>query len=162
MQTFLEIVRESLASINNPHFYNEERGFQGELVAEIRKRLPEIETEGVIVQQEYQKRMKDHGFKIRPDLIVHIPFEQADFVNRQEGNFFVIELKHNATKKEALADFLKLSRMCALLNYPLGIFINIDSSSTYLNEFKEKEKHKLHAFAVKNEDGIVEIIENAT
>jgi len=93
MDEILNIIRDSLSSIDNPHFYNTELGFQGELVAEIRKRLPELEIDGAIVQQEYQKRMKDHGFRIRPDIIIHIPFEQTSFNSRQEGNFLVIELK---------------------------------------------------------------------
>lgn len=160
MNEFLNIIRESLDSITNPHFYKTERGFQGELISEIRQRLPELEIDGVVVEQEYQKRMKDHGFRIRPDILIHIPFEQAALNSRREGNFVVIELKQNATKAEALADYSNLSSMCSALNYPLAIFINIGASCTYLSDYANADKVNIHAFGVRLSDGHVEIVEN--
>lgn len=100
MEGLLNIIRESLSSIVNPHFFKTERGFQGELNSELRQRLPSLEIDGAIVEQEYQKRMREHGFRIRPDIIIHIPFEQSELNSRKEGNFVVIELKKTRLKKK--------------------------------------------------------------
>lgn len=160
MINILKAISESLASINNPRFYETERGFQGELGAELRKRLSDFEIDGAIVEQEYQKRMRDHGIRIRPDIIIHIPFEGSGLADRTEGNFVVIELKHQASKEEAIADFQKLSDMCEALNYPLGVFINIASSKTYFDKYNGKLKERLHSFAVQIVDGVVTQINN--
>ena len=53
----------------------------------------------IIVKQEYQKRMKEHGFRIRPNIIIHVPFKNTGFASRHEGNFVVIELKHRVTER---------------------------------------------------------------
>ena len=64
--------------ITEPRFFATERGFQGELLAELRARLHEAYFPGdPVVEQEYQKRMREHDIRIRPDLIVHIPFERG-------------------------------------------------------------------------------------
>jgi hypothetical protein len=159
MDEILEIIKASLSSIANPRFYETERGFQGELVGELRNRLPEIELEKTIVEQEYQKRIKDHGFKIRPDIIIHIPFKNSHFTSRREGNFVVIELKHRATENEALADYERLSSMCDVLGYPLGVFINIDSDETYIGKFQGPHMERLRSFSVHLENSQVILAE---
>ncbi len=148
MDNILIAIRESLQAISNPHFYSDERAYQGELIAELRNRLNDMEIDdGALVQQEYQKRMKDHGFNIRPDIIIHIPFEDAGFATRDEGNFVVFELKRHATEAAALGDYEKLSSMCEILNYPLGVFINIDASETYFDSFEGDMKQRLKSFS---------------
>lgn len=148
MGAILQAIHDSLLGVTNQRFFNTERGFQGEFSSELRNKLPTLELEGAIVEQEYQKRQRHHGFNIRPDIIVHIPFENSGLSERNEGNFVVIELKHNASREEALEDYAKLSSMCELLNYPLGVFINIASNKTYLDEFEGGFKDRLCAFAV--------------
>ena len=158
MDEIIGMIRESLLAITNPHFYGTELGFQGELLSEIRARLPRLELDGAVVQQEYQKRLKVHGFRIRPEIIIHIPFEQSEFRQRAEGNFVVIELKLESTGPDALVDYEKLSSMCKLLDYPLAIFININSTETFYDDL-DIEKDRIHAFAVKIESGQVLLIE---
>lgn len=149
MEALIEVIRDSLSAIRNPRFYETERGFQGELLSELRSRLPSLELNGAIVEQEYQKRIKDHGFTIRPDLIIHVPFEGSDYVNRSEGNFVVFELKLRSNRINARNDYINLSQMCDVLGYPLAVFINIDSDETFFEECKGLCHGTFQAFAVK-------------
>ncbi len=157
MNDLLNIVRESLIAISHPRYYKTERGFQGEFLAELKQRLPSLQWEGAIVEQEYQKRMPDHGIRIRPDIIVHVPFESGRTISRSEGNFVVFELKLNADAKDALQDYENLSSMCEVLGYPLGVFINISATSAHLNQYHGPHKEKLHAFAVRLHGNQVEV-----
>src|SRR5215469_14629161 len=64
---FLIMLSQSLESIREPRFFQTERGYQGELLAELRKRLRDVALPGdPVVEQEYQKRIPDHEIKIRP------------------------------------------------------------------------------------------------
>jgi hypothetical protein len=56
-----------------------------------------------VVQQEYQKRLNRHGIRIRPDIIMQIPFGRGLAEQRDEANFVAIELKRMATEKRASA-----------------------------------------------------------
>lgn len=144
----LEAVRESLLEIIHPRFYETERGFQGQLVSNLNARLEEIGLGNIIVEEEYPKVFKQHGLKIRPDVIIHVPFEGSGLENRREGNFVVFELKRDATQEDAFHDFDKLEQMGNKLNYPLGIFVNIASGETYLENYEKKANIELHSFAV--------------
>lgn len=131
-ERFVQMLTESLASIRESRLLKSERGYQGELLAELKKRLNSASFPGdPIVEQEYQKRFREHGITIRPDLIVHVPFDRGTTGTRAEGNFVAIELKRRATRDEALGDFQSLEAMCGKLGYPLTIFINIDAPDTY-------------------------------
>ena len=66
MNELLTIVRESLLAVSCPRYYETERGFQGALLAELNSRLPSLQLADAIVEQEYQKRMPEHGIRIRP------------------------------------------------------------------------------------------------
>ena len=148
MDKLLSIVKESMEAIRNPRFYKTERGYQGAFLAELSRRLPTLSWEGAIIEQEYQKRIPSHGLNIRPDIIIHVPFEEGRHNSRKEGNFVVFELKLNTTMEEAMQDYSNLSSMCEMLDYPLAIFINIGSGSTYLKEFQGAHKERIHAFSV--------------
>jgi len=148
MDRLLNIVKESLAAVDNPRFYETERGFQGAFLAELNRRLPSLRWDGAIIEQEYQKRISLYALKIRPDIIIHVPFKEGHHNSRKEGNFVVFELKLNATVEEAMKDYSDLSSMCEVLDYPLGIFINIGSDNAYLKEFQGAHKERLHAFSV--------------
>ncbi len=50
-----------------------------------------------IVEQEYQKQADLHGMTIRPDIIIHDPFNPTRHHVRTEGNLAVVELKLRAT-----------------------------------------------------------------
>jgi hypothetical protein len=67
----------------HPHFYEDERGFQGALYAELYRRLGEMAMlNGAILREEYQKRLGEHGLTIRPDIILHEPFNPARHQSR--------------------------------------------------------------------------------
>lgn len=149
---FLDVIRESLVAITHPRFYETERGFQGQLVSNLNARLEEIGLGRAIVEEEYQKVIELHNLKIRPDVIIHIPFEGSGLENRQQGNFVAFEFKLRATQKDAFEDFEKLEQMKEHLGYPLGIFINIHSSESYLENYTKRTDIELHSFAV-NLDG---------
>lgn len=136
MEKLLKVIRESLAAIDNPRFYHTERGYQGAFTAELSQRMPSLNLDGAIIEDEYQKRIPYHGLKIRPDIIIHIPFEKGQHKARREGNFVAFELKLNATKKKAMKDYEDLSSLCEVLDYPLGVFINIASNKAFLDEYE--------------------------
>jgi hypothetical protein len=156
MNAILHAFRESLLAVSHPRFFETERGFQGQLLVELNSRL---QCEGSVVEQEYQKRMRDHGLTIRPDIIAHVPFDPELHRSRREGNFVVVELKLRADQEAAFEDFGNLALMCAKLDYPLGIFVNIDSDATHLEQFDGDLKSRLHAFAVRLVDRRVAIYE---
>lgn len=75
-----------LTSIKQPRFNETERGFQGEFLALLRETLPEVGLPGdAIVEQEYQKRIREHGITLRSDISVHIPAPVGG--NRRRNNF---------------------------------------------------------------------------
>lgn len=129
---FLALLEQALQSIREKVLYGDERGFQGALLHELNARLGYgVLPNDPIIQQEYQKRFRDHGIKIRPDIIVHIPFERGRAEGRDEGNFAAIELKRRATAKRAEHAFASLALMKRILRYPLTVFINLDSKETH-------------------------------
>jgi hypothetical protein len=151
---FLEILSECLESIREPRLFSSERGYQGELLAELKKRLRTAAFPGdPIVEQEYQKRLRSHGITIRPDLIVHVPFDRGTTRNRAEGNFVAIELKRRSTEEEALADFRSLEIIKEKLAYPLTVFVNIDAASTFAEVCPESIAKQTVCFSVQLKDG---------
>jgi len=127
-EEMLKLVLDSVSSIKEKKLFKTERGYQGELLAEIHSRLKGQEWAGdPILEQECQKRLGLHGLTIRPDLIIHIPFERGNVKERKDGNFCVIELKLRASQRDIQDDLKKLSDMCNLLRYGCGIFVNIDA-----------------------------------
>jgi hypothetical protein len=150
-------IRDSLSAITAPRFYQTERGFQGELLVQLSRRLPLLDQE--IVEQEHQKRLRDHGLTIRPDIIIHEPFDPARHAARTEGNRAVMELKLNATRAEAAEDLESLAVMIQVLRYPLGVFVNIASSVTYADLVPRAARGRVVAFAVTLKDGKPSLIE---
>jgi hypothetical protein len=129
---FLGLLVQSLESIREERFFQDERGFQGALLQELGKRLANAAFPGdPIIEQEYQKRLPLHEIRIRPDIIIHVPFERGCLEDRDEGNFVAIKLKRRATDKRAKYAFANLAQMKKALKYPLTIFINIDSDQTH-------------------------------
>jgi len=160
MESVILGIRESLAAVSAPRFFETERGFQGELLAQLRHRVPLLND--VIVEQEYQKRLMVHGLNIRPDIIVHEPFNPELHKARTEGNFAVIELKLNASPAEAMEDFSSLSAMLDVLQYPIGIFINIASARTHSDLVPIQVRGKIVCFAVYLEGDTTHVIEERT
>jgi len=98
-EQFLALLKDALEHIREPLFFETERGFQGELLALLHNGLDGIELPGApIVEQEYQKTISNHGLYIRPDIIVHIPFDRGHAERRNQDNFVAIELKLRSTE----------------------------------------------------------------
>jgi hypothetical protein len=151
---FLSLLQNALESICEPRFFETERGYQGELLVQLRKRLRCAAFPGdPIVEQEYQKTIPSHGIRIRPDIIIHIPFERGHTEQRDQGNFVAIELKRRSTEIEAHGDFANLAQMHQALRYPLTIFINIDSEKTRSAICPKSIASRTICFAVRLEDG---------
>lgn len=99
-EQFLPLFMEALATIREPRFYDTERGYQGEVLAELRSRLVGAGLPGdPVVEQEYQKTIPQHGLTIRPDIIIHIPFDRGVTGSRREGNFVAVELKRRGSRR---------------------------------------------------------------
>jgi hypothetical protein len=151
---FLIALEESLRSISEAVLYADERGFQGAVLHELNVRLGHgVLPDDPVIQQEYQKRMRHHGIKIRPDIIVHIPFERGGMEDRDEGNFVAIELKRRATAKNARHAFASLVVMKEILKYPLTVFINVDTAETRAELCPKSIAGQTVCFAVRLQEG---------
>jgi hypothetical protein len=151
---FLLTLQEALQSIREERLFQDERGYQGELLQEVGRRLERGSLPGdPIIQQEYQKRLPLHGIRIRPDIIIHVPFDRGLAESRDEGNFVAIELKRRAAPKAARKAFANLARMKRALKYPLTIFINVDSKQTHFEICPNGIVNQTVCFAVKLENG---------
>lgn len=122
-----DLIIKSIRQITNPRLLATERGYQGEFQRVLANVLNEarIFPNQVLVEEEYQKRLREHGIRFRPDIIIHIPIEASGTINRRSNNFCVFEFKLNASREDAYEDFHKLEQMFANLDYPEGYFINI-------------------------------------
>jgi hypothetical protein len=130
----------AINQIREPRLFCTERGYQGRLAAEFDRLLdayPDKITRP-IVEEEYQKRADRHGIRLRPDIIVHIPFDRGVSPTRRYDNYLVILLKLSATRTEAHEDFAKLEKICHVLNYPIGAFVNVASEDLWLPDYKRR------------------------
>ncbi len=153
-QRFLALLRQALESIREERFFQDERGFQGALLQELSQRVAHGAFPGdPIIEQEYQKRLPLHKIRIRPDIIIHVPFERGVAEERDEGNFVAMELKRRATAKRAKEAFANLAKMKKALKYPLTIFVNIDSDQTHSALCTKSIADQTACFAVRLEDG---------
>ena len=160
METMIANFRESLAAITNPRFFETERGFQGELLVQLTKRFQLLDC--AIVEQEYQKRQQAHGLTIRPDIIIHEPFDPQRHGARTEGNLAVIELKRKASVGKATQDFKSLADMIQVLHYPIGFFVNIGSTVTHGNLVPPEARGRIICFAVSLVEGNVSLISSSS
>ena len=159
VEQFLTIFSEALAATVEPHLFTTERGYQGHLMAELRARLKELGLPGdPIIEQEYQKTMPLHGITIRPDLIIHIPFDRDSTVDRTQGNFVAIEIKVDATQRKAQDAFGSLQIISKALRYPLTIFLNVGSCQTYATLCPVTISAHTVCFAVQLIEGIPRIV----
>jgi hypothetical protein len=144
----LTIIQQALRNVRNSQFFTNELGYQGEFLAEIRRLLPHAGLpDNTIVQQEYQKRLADHGINVRPDIIIHVP--TAPRGDRTRENFAVFELNRSAGPAEVQEDFDNLDTVLNALGYPLAVFVNIASRRTQAMHYRGDFKDRLHCFAVR-------------
>jgi hypothetical protein len=154
LEKFLRALTEALAEIREPRFFATERGYQGALGAALERRLPRAKfPRSPILEHEHQKTAKLHKTTIRPDIIVHVPFDRGATKTRAHGNFVAIELKRRASAGKAREDFRSLLTIKRKLRYPLTIFINIDSSKTHADICPREIANQTVCFAVRLEDG---------
>jgi len=152
----LRSVHDALAAVTAPRFFQTERGYQGALLEQLHRQLRL--DHNTIVEQEYQKRAVQHGLTIRPDIVVHEPFDPERHRARTEGNVAVIELKLRANAADARADFQSLRSMLDVLHYPVGVFINIDSAVTHAELVPQDVRGRIACFAVMLADGMPQIV----
>lgn len=154
----LRRIRQALEAVPHPYFDMTELGFQGQLLTQLDKQIPQhLLPQGALLQQEYQKTMAQHGLTIRPDIIIHEPFDPARHKSRKDGNVAVIELKRMASEAEALGDFDSLIRMLDVLEYPMGVFINIGAQDTHATLIPAAAKGRITCMAACLIDGKVQI-----
>lgn len=159
IEALISHIETALRTISHPRFYETERGFQGEFLATLHRSLPEgFLNPGLVIEQEYQKRLAQHGLTIRPDIIIHEPFDPARHSGRDDGNVAVIELKRNASAHDAKSDFESLAKMLDVLHYPLGIFINIASERTHADAVPLPAIGRITCFAISLRDDGVHVI----
>ncbi len=153
-QKILDGVRAALSAITAPRYFESERGFQGALQSELDKVFAQAGLPpGAIIEQEYQKKLMSHGLTIRPDIIIHTPFELGLTADRRDGNHAVIELKRRARPDAARDDFNSLLAMLGILEYPLGIFVNIDSEEPFQHLVPAEAAGRIVCFALWREAG---------
>jgi hypothetical protein len=155
-EIIIEIVIQALKEINSPRFYKTERGFQGRFACGLYKILEErhIFPDDYEIEEEYQKRLKDHGTRLRPDLIIHIPFVTGRAESRREDNFVVYAFKLRANEAEANEDFEKLDELFEKLDYPIGFFINIGRyPNIFLENYSGRFMERIHELSNKIEEG---------
>ncbi|AQT53725.1 TPA: hypothetical protein U2L33_002062 [Burkholderia cenocepacia] len=156
---FIEHLTTALLSITTPRFYETERGFQGELLVGLQRAIPEgFLPDRVIIEQEYQKRLRVHGLAIRPDIIIHEPFDPNRHFSRRDRNVAVMELKRAATTEKAAADIENLVQMMEILEYPMAIFLNIASELTHAEVVPAELRERIVCFAVNLRNGQVQVV----
>lgn len=107
-EQLLNAITASLVGVKAPHYYEDERGFQGEFHAQLHHRLRDMALpEGAMLREEYQRKLSQHRLRIRPDIILHEPFNPKRHRDRDDGNHAVMELKRRATHGEQLMTRLK-------------------------------------------------------
>lgn len=140
------------------HFHAGERGYQGWFFASLQAVLNELGflAGGLVVEMEYQKSPATHRTGLRPDIVVHVPRSEED-PSPFKGNLAVYELKKLASSGPATSDLLKLESLVAILNYRLGIFVNIGAEVPGMHRANRVRDSRIHAYSVRRVNGGVEI-----
>lgn len=138
----------ALREVTTPRFLRTERGFHGRFYCALQRVLEEL---GVlqgdhILEMEYQKSAR-HGMSQRPDIVLHVPAEESG-AKVNENNVAVWALKRRATLGEACEDFDKLDQMFEMLNYPMGIFINVDAKQHFADFYNGRFPERVRTVAV--------------
>jgi hypothetical protein len=150
------MIVEALRGVTHPRFFDSERGFQAEFLANLRVALPNAGLLGdAIVEQEYQKRLKVHGIRRRPDIIIHVPTPPGG--SRRQSNFVAFALKLAAGTAKARRDLEALDAILRALDYPFGVFVNIASQKTHADQYRGLFPDRIHCFAVWRNAGQVRV-----
>jgi len=146
--------------MDSSRFFKTERGFQGRFACALYKILDaeSLFPDDTIIEEEYQKRIGNHGTRLRPDLIIHVPVESTHSSDRTENNFVIFAFKKQADEDIAKEDFQKLDKIFEELKYPLGIFININGSESFLDRYSGSFKNRIHEFCVTQTNNKLDIL----
>ena len=149
-EQIIKIVVKALKNMDSSRFFKTERGFQGRFACALYEILDaeSLFPDDIIIEEEYQKRIGNHGTRLRPDLIIHVPVESTHSSDRTENNFVVFAFKKQADEDEAKEDFKKLNEIFEVLKYPLGIFVNINGPESFLDGYSGSFKNRIHEFRV--------------
>ncbi len=150
-------LRDALQAITAPRFYETERGFQGQLLVELGRRLNLAAP--ALVEQEYQKTKLLHGLTIRPDIVIHEPFDPERHRHRADGNLAAIELKRRGTPARSRDDYTNLATMLRVLRYPVAFFINIASTRPHAHLTPPEAEGGVIPFAVSLRAGRMQLVE---
>lgn len=154
---------EALRKIKDPTLFLDERGYQGEFKSKLDPILAtHFDPDDFATPQvrlEYQKRAHAHGIILRPDVIIHVPFERGVSPSRKHDNYVVMLLKRAPSRKKAMENFDSLEVICASLEYPIGMSISIGSSKKWLPEVPPEipSNFVLHEINVTLEKGVPKI-----
>lgn len=156
IELLIEATLEAISKVRNPRYFCSERGYQGQFYCQLQSILEEqnIITADLILEMEYQKQVQNHHMTQRPDIILHIPSEVSG-ASSTENNFCVWALKRGTNSTGAREDFEKLNMMMEVLNYPVGIFINIDSGRHFLESYDLSYKNRIAAISVLLQDDVL-------
>jgi hypothetical protein len=129
-----------------------ERGYVTEFCRHLSPLLREsnLYPDHTILETEVQKRRYDHfGVTQRPDLLIHIPIETGLTDQPNENNFVVYAFKRNGNLARTNIDFSNLDEMFRVLNYEIGIYINIGRfPEVFLHNYEGIYKTRIHEFSI--------------
>lgn len=160
-ELIIETIVEALKHMDSPRFFKTERGFQGRFACALYEIFDakKIFPDDTIIEEEYQKRIRPHGTRLRPDLIVHVPVESGHSGSRIKNNFVVFAFKRQANEYRAKEDFKKLNELFEKLKYPLGIFININGCpEVFLDKYSGSFKNRIHEFCITQTNNKLDIL----
>ncbi len=152
-QALINATESAIRAVDAARFFQTERGFHGRFYCALQKQLEQagLLASGAILEMEYQKSRR-HDLSQRPDIVFHIPAEYSR-ATVQENNFAVWALKRRATRAKAESDFVLLDEMFQSLHYPLGFFLNIDSTDPMMQHYQGAFPGRLAAVAAQLSHG---------
>lgn len=159
--TILRATVDALHQIRETRFYSTERGYQGRFYCALQKELMDrgFVDGNCILEQGYHRSAMGGEYQ-RPDIVLHVPAEDSG-APAGANNFGVWALKRAANTTSAQDDFNKLDGMFHTLNYPLGVFINLDSDQHHFSAYTGPFTERLFCAAVQLVRGGVAIHRSA-
>jgi len=153
-QNLIRAIADALKLVTANRYFRSERGFQGQFHVELDRLLRDrgLVSSQTLIEEEYQKTIRNHGISHRPDLIVHIPFEPGLTGSRREGNVVVFEFKIRGSRLDAVDRFIKLDDYLTALDYPLGVFVNINATRSFVELVPD---YRIHVFtSIKDQEAV--------
>lgn len=140
---------DALHQIRETRFYSTVRAYQGRFYCALQKELMDrgFVDGNCILEQQLQ-------------IILHVPAEDSG-APAGENNSGVWALKRAANSEGARDDFDKLDSLFETLNYPLGVFINLDSDQHHFAAYTGPFSERLFCAAVQLVRGGVAIHRSA-